>query len=238
MRTQRGACSAIAGIVCVLAFCAHAAPVVVNPAVTNEGAQVRASFKAPSMRLNKCRISGSAKYWVNGNIVLDMSSTKDVKSPVVRVVMLLDCGSRMAVMDAVACDPKGRYAHSGVPILSYGMGKGRWHIDLQKGLRIFFLEELSYYQRLCGIASSKGVEYFDRAKMMTGGFRIPDKLLLPDVAPKLVAYRLECWQNGALACEYNSLRPETLNSRQLPVDWYVPDRHPDRFDYVTTKYGN
>ena len=239
MRSRRGVRSVLAGVIGALALGVCAAPDdVVNPVVTNGGAQVRASFKAPSMRLNKRQTSGPAKYWVNGNIVLDMSSAKDVKSPIVRVAMLLDCGSRMVVMDAVACEPNGRYAHSGVPILSYGMERDRWHLDLRKGLRISFLEELSYYQRPFGAVSSKGIAFFDRAKTMTGGFRIPDKTLLPDVAPKLVAYRFECWQNGVLACAYDSLRSETLNSRQLPVDWHVPNRHPDRFDYVMTKYGN
>lgn len=200
--------------------------------------QVRASFKSPSLRINKYQTSGSPRYWVNGNIVLGMSDGRGIKNPVVRVVMLLECGVRRLVMDAVACEPKGKYEYSAVPVFSYSQQNSGWAFDVGNGISVYYLEGLSYYQRPFAYDRVKDVEYFDRAKLLTGGFIVPNDMIVAGKLPKILAFRFECWQNGSLACAYNSVRPATLNSKMIPVDWFVVGRYPKMFDYAAARYSD
>ena len=195
--------------------------------------QVQASFKAPSLKINKHQVGKqAARYFVNGNIVLGLSGLKGVKNPVVRVVMLLGCGADNVVMDAVSCEPGGKYKFSYMPICSYGMPMTSSSYDAGNGLSVYCIEGLSYFQRECAFGSAKNIEYFDKSSMQTGGFHVHSANVRGNVVPKLVAYRFECWQNGSLAAVYDSMRPDTLNSRKIPVDWFVMGRYPTLFTYA------
>lgn len=192
--------------------------------------EVQASFKSPSLRVNKDATKYSEKYYINGNIALNLSS-RDCKNPVVRVVFLVSCGSVRYVFDAIAVKSGGIYEYRSVPVYSYGMKNTGWYWMLDASSKVYYLEGLSYHQRHFSGHSAKGIEYFDRSSMLRSGFTIPIDLTKEGGEPKILAYRFECWQNGSLAAVYNSVRPQTLNSRGIPVDWFVLWKYPKLFYY-------
>ena len=203
--------------------------------------QTRASFKSPAMRINRQQSDGGAKYFVNGKIVLGLSDVKGIKNPVVRVVVLVE-GGRTAVMDAVSDEPGGKYEFSGVPVYAYGMPRSNSSFSIGNGIAAYYLEGISFNQPTAKWDSvpggGKNLEYFDRSILLSGGFRLPDRVGGP-VPPKIVAFRLECWQNGSLAGVYDSMRPDTLNSKGIPVDWFVIGRYPEKFLYAgSCRYGS
>lgn len=52
--------------------------------------------------------------------------------------------------------------------------------------------------------------------------------------PKVVAYRIELWQNGAMVASWDS--PKTgLGKYAMPDDWYVWKKHPQKFKYVDVR---
>ena len=196
--------------------------------------QTRAAFKSPAMRVNRHKTDGAAKYFINGNIVLALSDVKGVKNPVVRVVVLVE-GVRMAVLDAVTDEPGGKYEFCNVPVYAYGMPKSNYAFNIGNGICAYYLEGMSFYQppvKMDAIpGGGKNIPYFDRSILLSGGFRIQDRIA-GGRPPKIVAFRLECWQNGSLAGVYDSMRPDTLNSKGIPVDWFVVGRYPEKFLYA------
>lgn len=201
-------------------------------------AQTRAIFKNPLMRVNRRLTGGDAEYFVNGNIILALSDTKGVKNPVVRVAVLLGCGSKRIVFDAVAIEPGGKFAYADVPVWSYGgdiATNGRTY-PLGDGMAACCMEGLSYFQPVSdfGILPGKGrnIAYFDKSSFLSGGFSIPRGSVPAGMSPEIVAFRFECWQNGDLAGFYDSMRPDTLESRNIPADWFVIGRHPGKFQYL------
>ena len=205
--------------------------------------EVTASFKAPSMRILKYQTYGPASYWVSGNIVLGLSNSRGIKNPVVRVVMLLECGARRLVMDAVSCEPEGEYKYSSIPIYTYGMRNSSGSFfEVGNSLGVMYLEGLSYYQRPFACKSAKNISYVCKPKYLPrdgqSGFVVPRDILTIGMEPKIVAFRFECWQNGSLACAYNSLRPNTLNAKGVPVDWFIINRYTKLFDYAKTLWSS
>jgi hypothetical protein len=188
--------------------------------------QTRAAFKSPTMRINKQQSNGEVKYFVNGRIVLGLSDVKGIKNPVVRVAVLVE-GGRTTVIDAVSDEPGGKYEFSGVPVYAYGMPRSNSSFNIGNKIAAYYLEGISFNQPTAKWDSipgaGKNLEYFDRSILLSGGFRLPDDVG-GSVSPKIVAFRLECWQNGSLAGVYDSMRPDTLNSKGIPVDWFVIGR--------------
>lgn len=196
--------------------------------------QTGATFKSPSLRVNVQKRGTDVSYYVNGNITLGLSTVKGIKNPLVRVVMLLD-GGKLMVMDAVADKPGGEYDFSYVPVYAYGMPKSSYVYNIGNGIAAYYLEGMSFHQSVAQWGarpgSGKNIEYFDRSSLLSGGFSIPRSISGVN-PPKIVAYRLECWQNGSLAGVYNSMRPDTLNSKKIPVDWFVMGKYPRKFLYA------
>jgi len=52
--------------------------------------------------------------------------------------------------------------------------------------------------------------------------------------PKVILFRLELWQNGALAASWESSKTG-LAKYALPDDWYVWKKHPQKFKYVDVR---
>lgn len=197
--------------------------------------EVKATFKGASLRVNKEGWSARyASFFVNGNITLSLSS-RECKNPVVRVVALVDCGSCKYVFDRVATKPKGEYDYRSLPIISYGMKNTGWYWALDASSSVYYLEGLSYHQRKFAGKTAKDIEYFDRSGLLTGGFVIPGDLIANGYVPKIIAFRLECWQNGSLAGVFNSMRPQTLNAKGIPVDWFVLWKYPKLFEYPESR---
>lgn len=201
-------------------------------------AQTRAVFKNPSLKINRRLTDGGSDCFVNGNIVLGLSDAKGIKNPVVRVSALVDSGTSRFVMDAVSCKPGGNYGYSRIPVFSYGMqGRGA-AFPVGDGTSVYCIEGLSFRQPVATLDALPGggrnVEYFDKSVLLTGGFKLPKEAGSGKAAPKIIAYRFECWQNGTLAGVYDSMRSDTLESRGIPADWFVPGRYPEKFVYASS----
>jgi len=198
--------------------------------------EIVASFNNPSMRINRSTRAQHTEYFVNGVISLSMSGQRHVKNPVVRIAMLVDCNGQRYVFDRFATEPNGVYLRGNIPVYGYGMPSTGYSYDAGNGIYACFLEGISYYQPAFEVKCMKGTEYFDRSRLTTSGFLLPQEMTRRcDTAhqPKILAYRLECWQNGSLAGVYNSERPNTLNSRKIPVDWFIMHKYKRLFVYET-----
>jgi hypothetical protein len=197
--------------------------------------ETKATFKSPVLRINKRQTVAEATYFVNGNIVLGLSDVKGIKNPVIRVVVMVE-GGRHVVMDAIADSPGGEYKFSNVPVYSYAMPRSNFAFNVGNNIAAYFLEGISFHQPVARLDSvpggGKNIEYFNRSILLSGGFRLPDCVGGGVRKPNIVAFRLECWQNGSLAGVYNSVRPDTLNSKGIPVDWFVMGRYPKKFLYA------
>lgn len=196
--------------------------------------EVVATFSSPSMRINRQVNGGKLLYFVNGTVVLGFSGSRKFKNPLVRIAAFVDCNGLQFVFDAFTQGPNGGYDLKTLPIWSYGMPAKNNSYRLNNGDTAIYLEGLSFYQPSSAVAKMKGIDYFDRKSLTTGGIELPAEITKRcDAAnpPKIIAFRLECWQNGSLAGCYNSARPDTLNSKMIPVDWFVIGKYPDRFTY-------
>ena len=189
-----------------------------------------ASFKSPKMRINKIF---SGNFMVSGDITMSLSGMKNLKNPIVRVAVMVQCGGTRLVRGFILDKPQTMEARNSPPVYGYGMEScGVW--NCRNGIGAYYLEGLSYYQQAFDVKSMKGIEYFDRAKLLTGGyFAIPQEILpsSPERNLSVLVFRLECWQNGSLAGVYNSMRPNSLIAKGIPVDWFIVGKYPRLFVY-------
>ena len=47
----------------------------------------------------------------------------------------------------------------------------------------------------------------------------------------LLGYRIEVWYNGACVSVFDTIKASQLNRLQLPEDWYVSFKYPEKFKY-------
>lgn len=195
--------------------------------------EVTASFVRPSLSFSKRGIGGIKN--LKGNVVLSLSSLR-CKNPIVRIVALIEADGGRCVVDGVATQPHKDYGYCGIPIYDYGMESQNAVWSVGNGRSVYYLEGLSYYQRQLAIPQSKpgagkNLEYFKRDGYGWDTGQLGLYIETRDPSPKIVAYRFECWQNGSLAGSYNSLRPQTLQAKGVPVDWFILYKYKDLFDY-------
>ena len=71
---------------------------------------------------------------------------------------------------------------------------------------------------------------YGTADVNKGFFRIGKTAM----TPKVLLFRLELWQNGALAGVYESSRTG-LGAYDIPADWSVWRKYPQKFRYVAVE---
>ena len=132
--------------------------------------------------------------------------------------------------DCILTTPGSQKTEASPPVYEYGNSSSRGY-PAGDGTLVFFIEGMSYYQRMLGL-KKLGIKYFDTSSQGFKEylFRIP-KQVCEKFPPEIICFRLECWQNGALAGVYNSKSPGTLNAKGIPVDWFVRGKYPSRFNY-------
>ncbi len=113
--------------------------------------------------------------------------------------------------------------------------------DLQNESRVLqYIEELStresevskeqyatvsYVGVLLGGRTRQGINGPKSISMF--GFSKFDK----DENAKMIGYRLEMWQKGECVAVYDTIRASALKRLQLPEDWHVSFKSPDKFKY-------
>ena len=72
---------------------------------------------------------------------------------------------------------------------------------------------------------------YGTAESNRGFFRVGKTTTAP---PKVLLFRLELWQNGALAASYDSSRTG-LGAYDIPADWFVWRKYPQKFRYFDAR---
>lgn len=191
--------------------------------------QVFATFPNPLLKVFSTTWPGPV---VKGKITLSLHGKGIVKAPVIRLCMLLKSNrGEYCFKDCILTTPGSQKTEASPPVYEYGNSSSSGY-PAGDGTHVFFIEGMSYYQRMFG-SQKLGIKYFDTSTKGSKEylFQIP-RQVCGKMPPEIVCFRLECWQNGALAGVYNSKSPATLNTKGIPVDWFVRGKYPSRFNYA------
>lgn len=203
--------------------------------------EIDASFATP--KIEWVKPTGGELGGMMAYVDLNIKSAKDhFKSPIVRVCCLLkdDNGEKLFV--DLIFDEVGKDWRCCPPVWSYGDANDGWEYSIGNDQYVYFLEGLSYWRR----PIAKDVKNRRMIYCSDGKNRKPGRLLgrghsfwwsdsnVDDVyrskGVKVLCYRYECWQNGALASVYDSKSESQLRSIGIPCDWYKKQKHSDKFN--------
>ena len=177
--------------------------------------------------------------YLQGKIsVLIKSSLKVFAKPILRVVVLSDENGARVVRDSIIDEPdiKVLDGSDSVERDTTTAGNDRneapsWH---------HYIEEISANQSEVSAERYKSVTYVGlpigseyrkglkggRAQHMFGYCKF-DK----QENAKMLGYRIEVWYKGGRVAVYDTLRASDLKKLQLPDDWHVSFKHPQKFKY-------
>lgn len=191
--------------------------------------QVSASFFNPVLKCTKRQWNDY--YIVKSTISLSIRGANTMKTPIVRLCVLIKSErGEYCFKDCILFEPGSQRTKASPPVYKYG-NTSSYEYPVGNGLCVYFLEGLSYHQRLFDLPKL-GIQYFDKSSKGFSEylFHIPSNVCRKK--PEIVCFRLECWQNGSLAGVYNSKSPVALNGKGIPVDWFIRDKYPSRINYT------
>lgn len=183
-----------------------------------------------SPKLSVSRPRSDSEAVVVGQFRVDMSfSQTTVKKPVLRLVSICEVDGELVVHNVIldklrTNDPMKRaeimnaYKQAGVDI-PY---KEREQAYSDPARFTPYLSEVTK-DAYAGAA-------YGAAEVKRGLFRL-GKSVSP---PKILLFRLELWQNGAMAASWESSNAG-LGKYALPADWHVWRKHPQKFRYVSVQ---
>ncbi len=167
---------------------------------------------------------------VTGQFRVDMSFARaTAKKPVVRLVSVCEANGALVVHSVFldrphTCDAMKRgeimaaFKQAGVDVPS--KEREQAYSDPAK-----FTPLLSEVSRDAYAGAVYGTAEVNRGFFRLGRSSAP---------PKVVAYRIELWQNGAMAASWDS--PKTgLGKYALPADWHAWKKYPQKFRYVDVR---
>ena len=200
--------------------------------------QVEATFASPKLYFTSNGFGGDVgAFLVMSDIKLSLrGKQKFIKNPVVRVCILVQGVEGTYYMRDCVMDKTGslRHVRACPPIYTYGNARDGYQYATGNSMYVYYLEGLSYYQKMFPSQLSRiGVKYFDKSKDAVGRHCLFEfgRSVCGNKPPKVVCFRFECWQNGSLAGEYDSVRPAKLNAMNIPVDWFIRGKYPMKFNY-------
>ena len=198
-----------------------------------ESPDVKVKFSSTRLGVVK-----SASYdYIQGTITANVRSKfKFFKKPILRVVLLTEENGARVVRDLILNEPNLKATGDSVYCSTT---KG----DLQNESRVLqYIEELSttqsevskeqygtvsYVGVLLGGRTRQGINGTKSVNMF--GFSKFDK----DENAKMIGYRLEMWQKGECVAVYDTIRSSALKRLQLPEDWHISFKYPDKFKYCS-----
>lgn len=185
-------------------------------------------FSSPRLVVSRGKAGSSAL--VNGQVKVDMSFAREtVRMPVLRVMCLVEVDGEL-VCHAVnlgrprTCSPLSRaeimaaYKADGVEIPP----KEREAAVSDPALFTRHLREVAKGAYASAVYGTADVD--------KGFFRLGRTARLP----KLLLFRMELWQNGALAGFHESSRAG-LGAYAIPADWFVWKKHQQKFRYMEVR---
>lgn len=189
----------------------------------NPRPQIR-SVRFVSKQLSVSKKGASA--YIRGPVRVDMSFPDGpVKRPVLRIVCLCDVDGELVCYSGLWAKPK----------TSSMMGRGEIGSAFkQAGLELKGADRKTAFSDIVKISCCQGecsketfssVVYGEK-DLYRGFFRAGSV----KESVRILVYRLELWQNGALAGAYDSPRSAAAGY-QLPEDWHVVGKYGDKFRY-------
>lgn len=184
-----------------------------------------------SSRLGLSRPKGSSTSFVRGQLRIEYAfAPRRFKRPVVRVLCLCDVDGSVNFYEGFFYTPN-RYDRMG------GGELQELFKDAGESVTSANMDELMHDAKKIS-ANQKEV---DREKFTTvvygststyaGYFRIPEVVR----SAKLLLYRVEVWQNGILANQYESAKTG-LGKYEIPDDWHVWHKYPMKYKYVEENF--
>ena len=185
-------------------------------------------ISSPKLAVSRAKAGSDAI--VTGQIRVDMSfSRATAKKPVLRLVSVCEVDGSLVAHNLFLDRPRVNEPMKRGDIMS---------AYKQAGLDIPFKEREAAYSDPARFSPllpevSKNVyaaAVYGTAESDRGFFRLGKCAALP----KVVVFRIELWQNGALAASWES--PKTgLAKYGLPDDWHVWRKYPQKFRYVDAR---
>lgn len=177
-----------------------------------------------SSKLSVSRKDKSA--YVRGPIRVDMSFPKGaVKRPVLRIICLCEVDGELVCLSSLWAKPKTYSRMGGGEI---GAAFKQAGVELKGSERKEAYKDIvriSCCQMECSKDVYSSVVYGDK-NLYRGFFRFGGV----NEGVRVLAYRLELWQNGALAGSYDSPR-SAAGDYDLPDDWHVIGKYAGKFRY-------
>ena len=182
------------------------------------------SVRFVSNQLTVSRRDSSA--YVRGPVRVDMTFPGGVaKRPVLRIFCLCDVDGELICRSGVWGRPKTYSAMSRGEIGDVFKRAGVELKGPERNAAYSDMARISRCQAECSKSVFANVVYGEK-DLYRGFFRFGG--VKENV--RIVAYRLELWQNGALAGSYVSPR-SAASGYDLPVDWYDSAKHSERFRF-------
>ena len=213
----------MSALTCILAAALAAAqPPQPPPEVRN----VRIS----SPRVMLSREKSGSEVQIAGQFRVEMSFAKAVaKKPVAKLVTLCEVGGAL-VMNCILLDRPNTMSTMSVSEVMSAMAKAGVKVDYREKAKVF-ADPSAFTPHLQEVAKDAYVSaLYGTADLGRGFARIGKS----EKMPKLLAYRIEIWQNGKMLAKYDSPRTG-LGAYGVPADWYEWQKYPQKFKYADVR---
>lgn len=208
----------------IAAFCLLAA--LMSAAPQAEIRNVRIS--SPKIFLSREKSDSDVK--VVGQFKVDMSFAKDrVRKPVMRLACLSEVDGRLVANMVFLDKPNAMSGLNGAEILaalkrSQPEAKPKELADQRN-------DPAKFTPFLVEVAGGAPVSNtYGSPELNRGFFRLGKSAKMP----KLLQFRIEVWQNGAMVAQHSSGRTG-LAAAGVPADWYVWGKYPQKLKYADVK---
>ena len=190
--------------------------------------------------MTRISVTKSENYdYLQGKIAVQVKSKLKVfMKPILRVVVLSDENGARVVRDSIIDEPDLKVLDGSDSIEHDTTTAGNdrneapgWH---------HYIEEISANQSEVSAERYKSVTYVglpigrETRKGLKGlrtqhmfGYCKFDK----QENAKMLGYRIEVWYKGGCAAVYDTLRASDIKKLQIPEDWHVSFKHPQKFKY-------
>ncbi len=202
--------------------------------VSEPASEITAKFSETRIAI----VKGREYHYVQGKIGLVLrTNLKVFKKPVLRVVLLTEENGTRVVRDCIIDEPNVKMANSSDSIDNYTTTNGN---EDNEPYNRKYIEEISASQSEVSKEKYSNIKYVGvplgwQERRNFGGYKgVPTfgyARFDRDEKAFMLGYRLELWYNGACISHYDTIKPSQLNRLQLPSDWHVSFKYPEKFKY-------
>ena len=167
------------------------------------------------------------------------SKLKFFKRPVMRVVVLSEENGSRVIRDSIMDEPNIKVISRADTLSRYTTTEGNNENEPPPYER--YIDEISKNQsevskdvfaNVTYTGLPMGKEHFRTIKgtyrtVHVFGYARFDK----DENAKMLGYRIEMWYRGSCVASYDTIRASDLKRLELPADWHVSFKHPEKFKY-------